>query len=176
MVSSVPGMTEAINPVPEGYTTVTPWMISKDTAGLIEFLEQALGAEELARVENPNGPGIGHAEVRIGNAVVMLFDVLSPEWPHTPAFLRLYLPDGDAAYQRAVDAGATPLHRMTEMFWGDRVGRVRDPFGNVYWIQTRVAELELDEIARRMVQPEFIAAMEYMQSGELVVSHVTGRP
>ena len=173
MAFSVPGMTTAIDPVPEGYTTVTPWMISKDTAGLIEFLEQAFGAEELARVENPNGPGIGHAEVRIGNAVVMLFDVLSPEWPHTPAFLRLYLADGDAAYQRAVDAGATPLHRMTEMFWGDRVGRVRDPFGNVYWIQTRVAELAPDEIARRMVAPEFVAAMEYMQSGELVLRDPT---
>jgi PhnB protein len=175
MGRSVSGMTETITaqtlePVPDGYTTVTPWMISKDTAGLIDFLTGAFGAEELARVENPNGPGIGHAEVRIGDAVVMMFDVLSPDWPYTPCFLRLYLPDGDAAYQRAVDAGATPLHRMTEMFWGDRVGRVRDPFGNVYWIQTRVAELEPDEIARRMVAPEFVAAMEYMQSGELVVA------
>jgi uncharacterized glyoxalase superfamily protein PhnB len=173
MSPSVSGMTPTIKPVPDGYTTVTPWMISKDTAGLIDFLKRAFGAEELARVENPNGPGIGHAEVRIGDAVVMMFDVLSPEWPYTPAFLRLYLPDGDAAYQRAVDAGATPLHRMTEMFWGDRVGRVRDPFGNVYWIQTRVAELELEEIERRMVAPEFVAAMEYMQSGELVVRDPT---
>jgi PhnB protein len=175
MARSVAGMTNTIKPVPDGYTTVTPWMISKDTAGVIDFLKRAFGAEELARVQNPNGPGIGHAEVRIGDAVVMMFDMLSPDWPYTPSFLRLYLPDGDAAYQRAVDAGATPLHRMTEMFWGDRVGRVRDPFGNVYWIQTRVAELEPEEIERRMVQPEFVAAMEYMQSGELVVADQLAR-
>jgi PhnB protein len=175
MARSVVGMTNTIKPVPEGYTTVTPWMISKDTAGLLDFLKRAFGAEELARVENPNGPGIGHAEVRIGDSIVMMFDMLSPDWPYTPCFLRLYLPDGDAAYQRAVDAGATPLHRMTEMFWGDRVGRVRDPFGNVYWIQTRVAELEPEEIERRMVQPEFVAAMEYMQSGELVVADQLAR-
>jgi PhnB protein len=168
-------MSESINPVPEGYTTVTPWMISKDTAGLIDFLKSAFGAEELARVENPNGPGIGHAEVRIGDAIVMLFDVLSPEWPYTPSFLRLYLPDGDAAYQRAVDAGATPLHRMTEMFWGDRVGRVRDPFGNVYWIQTRVAELSPEEIGARMGQPEFVAAMEYMQSWDELIADQAAR-
>jgi uncharacterized glyoxalase superfamily protein PhnB len=168
-------MSETINPVPEGYTTVTPWMISKDTAGLIDFLERAFGAEELARVENPNGPGIGHAEVRIGNAIVMLFDVLSPEWPYTPSFLRLYLPDGDAAFQRAVDAGATPLHRMTEMFWGDRVGRLRDPFGNVYWIQTRVVELAPDEIGRRMGEPEFVAAMEYIQNWDELIADQAAR-
>jgi uncharacterized glyoxalase superfamily protein PhnB len=159
-----------IRPVPEGYGTVTPWMITQDTAGVLDFLSRAFGAEELARVDNPNGPGIGHAEVRIGDSVVMLFDVLSPTWPYTPCFLRLYLPDGDAAFRRAVDAGATPLHRMTEMFWGDRVGRVRDPFGNVYWIQTRVAELDAEEIGRRAGQPEFVAAMEYLQSGELLAS------
>jgi uncharacterized glyoxalase superfamily protein PhnB len=168
-------MSETINPVPEGYTTVTPWMISKDTAGLIDFLKRAFGAEELARVPHPNGSGIGHAEVRIGDAIVMLFDVLSPEWPYTPSFLRLYLPDGDAAYQRAVDAGATPLHRMTEMFWGDRVGRLRDPFGNVYWIQTRVAELSPEEIGARMGQPEFVAAMEYLQSWEELIADQAAR-
>jgi uncharacterized glyoxalase superfamily protein PhnB len=168
-------MSETMNPVPEGYTTVTPWMVSKDTAGLIDFLKSAFGAEELARVPHPNGPGIGHAEVRIGDAIVMLFDVLSPQWPYTPSFLRLYLPDGDAAYQRAVDAGATPLHRMTEMFWGDRVGRLRDPFGNVYWIQTRVAELSPEEIGARMGQPEFVAAMEYLQSWEELIADQAAR-
>ncbi|MGH8967207.1 MAG: VOC family protein [Actinomycetes bacterium] len=157
-----------IRPVPEGYGTVTPWMISKDTAGVLDFLARAFDAEELSRVDNPNGPGIGHAEVRIGDSVVMLFDALTPAWPYTPSFLRLYLPDGDRAWQQAVDAGATPLHRMTEMFWGDRVGRVRDPFGNVYWIQTRVLVPDADEVARRMVAPEFVEAMKYLQGGELL--------
>jgi PhnB protein len=156
----------SITPVPDGCTTVTPWIISKDTAGVIEFLEQAFGAEELARVRVADG-SIGHAEVRIGDAVVMLFDG-RPEWPATPCFLRLYLPDGDAAFDRALQAGAEAVTRMTELFWGDRVGRVRDPFGNVYWIHTRVAEPDAEELQRRMVDPQFVAAMEYVQSGELV--------
>ncbi|WP_219414464.1 VOC family protein [Pseudonocardia nigra] len=155
-----------LRPVPEGYTTVTPWMISRDTAGVLDFLHRAFGAEELARVQNPDG-SIGHAEARIGDAVVMLFDG-RPEWPATPCFLRLYLPDGDAAFRRALDAGATVVTEMTEMFWGDRVGRVRDPFGNLYWIQTRVAEPDAEEVQRRMAAPEFVAAMEYVQSPEIV--------
>jgi uncharacterized glyoxalase superfamily protein PhnB len=155
-----------LRPVPEGYPTVTPWIISKDTAGVLDFLRQAFGAEELARVHNPDG-SIGHAETRIGDAVVMLFDG-RPDWPDTPCFLRLYLPDGDAAFERAVAAGGTAVTRMTELFWGDRVGRVRDPFGNLYWIHTRVAEPDAAELQRRMVDPEFVAAMEYVQSGELV--------
>lgn len=159
-------MSEAtIRPVPEGYTTVTPWIIGRDTAGLIEFLRTAFGAEELARVHGPDG-SIGHAEVRIGDAVVMMFDGPG-DWPDTPAFLRLYAPDGDAVFQRAVAAGGSPVTEMTELFWGDRVGRVRDPFGNLYWIQTRVAEPSPDEIARRAAMPEFVAAMEYVQSGRL---------
>jgi PhnB protein len=153
---------QTLRPVPEGYTTVTPWMISRDTAGVLDFLHRAFGAEELARVQNPDG-SVGHAEARIGDAVVMLFDG-RPEWPATPCFLRLYLPDGDAAFRRALDAGATAVTGMTEMFWGDRVGRVRDPFGNVYSIQTRVVEPDAEELQRRMVTPEFVAAMEYVQS------------
>jgi PhnB protein len=169
---SVAGMSDetsktSIRPVPEGYTTVTPWIISRDTAGVLDFLHRAFGAEELARVENPDGSGIGHAETRIGDAVVMLFDG-KPEWPDTPCFLRLYLPDGDAAFQRALDAGGTAVTRMTELFWGDRVGRVRDPFGNLYWIHTRVAEPDAEELQRRMIAPEFVAAMEYVQTGDLV--------
>ena len=169
MVPSVPAMTSddtTIRPVPEGYTTVTPWIISRDTAGVLDFLRRAFGAEELARVHSADGT-IGHAETRIGDAVVMLFDG-RPEWPDTPCFLRLYLPDGDAAFERALQAGATAVTRMTELFWGDRVGRVRDPFGNLYWIHTRVAEPDAEELQRRMLAPEFVAAMEYVQSGELV--------
>lgn len=156
----------SITPVPDGYTTVTPWIISKDTAGVLDFLHRAFGAEELYRVHTADG-AIGHAETRIGDAVVMLFDG-RPEWPDTPCFLRLYLPDGDAAVERALEAGARLVTRMTELFWGDRVGRVRDPFGNLYWIHTRVAQPDQDELQRRMVDPEFVAAMEYVQGAELV--------
>ena len=115
---------------------------------------------EIARVENDGA--IGHAEVRIGDSVVMMFDVPG-DWPETPAFLRLYVADGDAWFSKALDAGASVVTEMTEMFWGDRVGRVRDPLGNIWWIQQRVDDLDPQEMERRARQPEFTAAMEYVQ-------------
>ena len=134
--TSEPGKT--IRPVPEGYSTVTPWIISGGMAGLIEFVERAFGADEIARVHNQDG-SIGHAEFRIGDSVVMAFDAME-EWPDTPSFLRLYVEDADEAYRRALEAGATSVTGVTHLFWGDRVGRVRDPFGNLWWIQARAEE------------------------------------
>jgi PhnB protein len=155
-----------IKPVPDGYGTVTPWIISRDTAQLLDFVAKAFDATELARVPNDDGT-IGHAEVRIGDSVVMMFDG-RPEWPDTPAFLRLYIEDGDAVFRRALAAGASAVTQMTELFWGDRVGRVRDPLGNVWWIQERVAELTPEEIGQRATQPELVEAMRYVQSAQLV--------
>ena len=159
---------EQVRPIPEGYHKVTPWIISRDTAGLIKFLQEAFDATELARVQMEAGT-IGHAEVRIGDSVVMLFDA-KPEWPDTPAFLRLYVPDGDALIQQAVRAGATAVTEMTEMPWGDRVGRVRDAFGNLWWIQTRIADLSFAEMAQRAAEPRFIEAMNYVRNAELLPS------
>jgi uncharacterized glyoxalase superfamily protein PhnB len=167
MPDSVDRMT--ITPIPDGYTAVTPWLISKDTARLLDFVAAAFDAEETARLYNEDG-SIGHAEVVIGGAVVMMFDA-RPEWPDTPGFLRLYVEDGDAVYRKALGAGATPVTEMTELFWGDRVGRVRDPLGNVWWIQQRVAELDPDEMGNRATRPEFIEAMRYVQSAQLVLPH-----
>ena len=121
---------------------------------------------ETARVPNDDGT-IGQAEVRIGDSVVMMFDG-RPGWPETPAFLRLNVQDGDAVYQQALDAGASRVTELTELFWGDRVGRVRDPLGNVWWVQQRVTELEPEEIEQRASQPRFIEAMRYLQSSEIV--------
>jgi PhnB protein len=154
--------TTSLRPVPEGYHTVTPWIISRDSNALIAFLGEAFGAEEIARVQMDDG-SIGHAEVRIGDSVVMMFDA-KPHWLDTPAFLRLYVPDGDTVFQQAQRAGATAVTEMTLMAWGDRVGRVRDPFGNLWWIQARVQELTPAEMERRTGEPEFIAAMEYVMS------------
>ncbi|MER5999135.1 VOC family protein [Nonomuraea angiospora] len=150
--------------IPEGYTTVTPWIIGPDTAGLIDYLTAAFDAVELSRVTDDEGR-IGHAEVRIGDAVVMMFDS-APGWPPTPAFLRLYVPDADAIYRRAVEAGGTSVTEITHLFWGDRVGRVRDPFGNLWWIQARVEELSPEEMERRMTDPVFTKAMEYVQGAD----------
>ncbi|HEX5993236.1 MAG TPA: VOC family protein [Thermomicrobiales bacterium] len=152
------------SPVPEGYHTVTPWVISRDTAELIKFVTAAFGAEEIARVHNEDG-SIGHAEVRIGDSVVMMFDAKS-DWPDTPTFLRLYVPDGDAAFRRALEAGATVVTDMTHLFWGDRVGRVRDPLGNLWWIQERVEEVTPEEMERRAGEQRWIDAMAYVQGSE----------
>ena len=157
-----------IGPIPEGYGTVTPWIISRDTAQLIDFVTKAFDATESGRVHNDDGT-IGHAEVRIGDSVVMMFDA-RPDWPNTPAYLRLYVEDGDAVYRRALEAGASSVTEMTELFWGERVGRVRDPLGNVWWIQDRVAELDPEEIQERAAQPQFIEAMRYVQSAQIVQS------
>ncbi len=146
---------------PPGYGTVTPWLISAGTAQLIDFTVRAFGAVELGRVPGPDG-GIGHAEVRIGDSVVMMFD--TPDgWPGTPGFARLYVEDGDAVYQRALDAGATPVTAMTDLFFGDRVGRVRDPLGNIWWIQEHVADVDPAELAQRPQDPAAAEALRYVE-------------
>lgn len=153
-------------PAPHGYGTVTPWIISRDSAKLLDFLARAFDATEIARVRNEDGT-IGHAEVRIGDSVVMMFDG-RPEWPDTPAFLRLYVEDADAVFRQALAAGATEVTRTTELFWGDRIGRVRDPFGNVWWLQQRGPALTPEEIGERAARPELIEAMQYVQNSEIV--------
>ncbi|TDD64475.1 VOC family protein [Actinomadura darangshiensis] len=151
-------------PIPEGYTTVTPWIISRDTAAVIDFMTKAFDAEEIARVVDDRGV-IGHAEVRVGNAIVMLFDA-DPSWPATPAFLRLYVEDAHAVHRQAVAAGGTSVTEVTHLAFGDIVGRVRDPFGNLWWIQTRIEDLTPEEMGRRMTDPTFTKAMEYVQSAD----------
>ncbi|WP_336213776.1 VOC family protein [Nonomuraea sp. LPB2021202275-12-8] len=153
-----------VKPVPEGYTTVTPWIISSDTAQLIDYVKEAFGAEEIARVIGEDG-SIGHAEVRIGDSVVMMFDS-RPEWPLTPGFLRLYVDDADAVHRQAVSAGGTSVTEVTHLAFGDRVGRVRDPLGNLWWIQTRIEDVSLEEMNRRWSDPAFARAMEYVQSAD----------
>jgi PhnB protein len=148
-------------PIPEGYATVTPWVVTNDTRRLLEFIKQAFDAEELGRVEVEGG-AIGHAEARIGDSIIMMFD--SPFPVATPGLLRLYVEDADAVFRRAVAAGATVVTRVTELAWGDRVGRMRDPLGNLWWIQERVEEPTAEEVARRFHDPKFTEAMQYVQS------------
>jgi len=150
-----------VKPIPEGYHSVTPWIISRDTAKLLDFVKQAFGAEELARVYVENG-AIGHAELKIGDSIVMAFDA-KEDWPDTPCFLRLYVEDGDAVYQQALSAGATSVTVMTSMFWGDRVGRVRDPLGNIWWIQARLENLDPEEMAKRAGEMQYRDAMHSFQ-------------
>jgi len=140
----------AANPVPHGYHTITPWIITKHAADLITFLENVFNAQETpgSRFYNADG-SIGHVEVRIGDSVVMLFDS-KETWPTTPAFLRIYVEDANATYRRALEAGATPVTEVAEHFFGDRIGRVRDPAGNVWWLQSHIEDVDPKEMGRRM--------------------------
>jgi PhnB protein len=157
-----------VRPIPEGYYTVTPWIISRDTAKLLDFVKKAFGAAELGRVYNEDGT-IGHAEVRIGDSVVMMFDA-KEEWPDTPAFLRLYVEDCDAEYQQALKAGATSVTKPTNMPWGDRVCRVSDPLGNLWWIMTRIEDVSSEEEEKRYGQKEYMDAIQYVQSAKFFPS------
>ena len=150
--------------VPEGYTTITPWIIGKDTAGLMDFLTRAFGAEDLGRMEVSGR--IGHAEMRIGSGVIMMFDA-PEEWPLTPAFIRLYLEDAQRAFDTAVREGAEPVTNPTHLAFGDKVGRVRDPFGNLWWLQERLEDVSDEEATRRWNEPRWTQAMDYVQSSIL---------
>ena len=154
----------AVKPIPDGYHSVTPFVICSDAARFLDFMRVAFGAEELGRVVGEDGR-IGHAEARIGDSVVMAFDG-KPEWPHTPGFLRIYVEDGDDTMRRAVEAGGSTVTAMTNMPWGDRVGRVRDPVGNLWWIMTRLEDVSPEEIERRYGEQEYIDAMRYVESSE----------
>ncbi|WP_232664455.1 VOC family protein [Pseudonocardia sp. TRM90224] len=159
---------DIVKPIPEGYTAITPWIIGPDTNGMIDYLTRAFGGVEIGRVVGEDG-FIGHAEVRIGDAMVMLFDS-RPDWPATPAFLRLYVEDADATHRGAVEEGGTSVTEVTHLAFGDRVGRVRDPFGNLWWIQTRVENVTEAEMIARFAEPRWTAAMDYVTSANLFQS------
>lgn len=92
----------------------------------------------------------------------MLFDSYEG-WPETPGFFRLYVEDAEITYQQAMGAGATSITKATELFWGDRVGRVRDPFGNIWWLQSHAVDVPPDQMQARMEDPAMVEAMRYVQ-------------
>ncbi len=142
---------------PQPYGTVCPWIISRDTAKMIEFASAAFGAHDMGRVMNEDG-SIGHAEFLIGDSVILAFDA-RPHWPDTPAFLRIYVPDADVAFERAIRAGAEPVTPLGDMPWGDRSGRIRDPLGNLWWVMARMEEVDDVEAERRWQEPRYVQAM-----------------
>lgn len=159
--------------IPAGYQAATAWIISADTARLLEFVARAFDGKERARLKNERG-GIDHAEFQIGDTILLAFDS-QHDWPDTPAFLRLYVDDADRVFRQAVEAGATPVTKVTRLAFGDRVGRVRDPLGNVWWIQERVEEIgDPAELARRFREPTAIEAMRYVQ--ESLAEDLRSRP
>jgi len=139
---------------PKEYHTVTPYLTVDGAARLIAFMTDVLGGTELMRLDGPNGK-VGHAEVRVGDSVVMLADAPTPD-DVMPAMLHLYVEDADALYQRAIDHGATSLREPATEFYGDRMAGVQDALGNKWYFATHVEDIAPDEMARRAA--ELVAA------------------
>lgn len=137
----------AVKAIPEGYHTVTPYLVAQGAAQLIDFMKEAFAAEEIQCMTLPDG-SIMHAEVRIGNSRVMLSEARG-EYGPMPTMLHLYVEDMDAVYQRALQAGATSLREPADEFYGDRVGGVKDVSGNQWWIATHIEDVSPEELAKR---------------------------
>ena len=139
-----------VNPIPEEYHTVTPYMIIKDVSGQLDFLEKAFNAKVTTRMEAPES-GIMHAEVKIGDSTVMMGQA-DENYPPMPAMLYLYVVNVDDVYQQALKAGAATVQEPEDQFYGDRTANVRDPFGNLWGIATHVEDVSEEEMERRMQQ------------------------
>ena len=140
----------AVKKIPEGYGTVTPYLVVSDAAKLLDFIKSAFGAQELFRMEGPNGR-IAHAEAQIGTSRVMVGEPMEPG-RDTRAMLHLYVEDCDAMYAAALDAGATSDRVPADQFYGDRSAGVKDPFGNYWYVSTHVEDVSPEEMERRMQQ------------------------
>jgi len=139
--------TMAVKPIPDGYHTVTPYLTVQGVPKLIDFLKQAFEAQELERMTQPDGT-IGHAEVRIGDSVVMMGEARD-EWKPMPSGIYLYVNDTDAVYKRALQAGATSIMEPADQFYGDRSAGVKDSSGNHWWIATHKEDVPPAELKKR---------------------------
>ena len=145
----------ATKPIPEGYDTATPYLAVDDAAEAIEYYKKAFGAKERVRMDAP-GDKIGHAELKIGDLLVMLSDPFPQASTRPPKELGgttvsvfMYVENVDAVVQQAVDAGATITMEVADQFWGDRMGTLTDPFGHVWSIATHVEDVPPEEMAER---------------------------
>ena len=148
----------SVKPIPEGMHTVTPHLVCAGATEAIEFYQKAFGATELSRVPGENGK-LMHASVRIGDSVVMLNEEM-PEWgafgpkslKGSAVTIHLYVENADAVFEQAVAAGAKITMPLDDMFWGDRYGKVEDPFGHQWSIGTHVRDVTPEEMQKAMEQ------------------------
>jgi PhnB protein len=143
-------------PVPDGYHTVTPYITVRGAAQAIELYKKAFGAVEKERMTGPDGTTVVHAEFTIGDSVVMISDEMPQMGISSPSTLKgasgylfLYVPDVDAAFTRATEAGCKATMPPTDMFWGDRFAKLEDPFGQPWAMATHKEDVPPDEMARR---------------------------
>jgi uncharacterized glyoxalase superfamily protein PhnB len=149
-------MTTQVKPIPAGNHTITPMLTVRDVDKAIDFYKRALGADERMRLLGPDGKSIMHAEIKIGDSIIMLGEeqpAMGCRGPQslggTPISLYLYVEDGDHAFNRAVSAGAKAEMPVADMFWGDRCGQLTDPFGHKWWLATHKEDLSQEEIRKR---------------------------
>jgi PhnB protein len=160
----------ATNYIPAGYHTATPYLIMSDAARAIDFYKRAFGATEMHRYDAPGGK-VGHAEIKVGDSVIMLAD----EYPDmgyrspraiggTPVSIMLYIDDVDTWFKRAVDAGAKELRPVVDQFYGDRSGTLEDPFGHVWTLATHKEDLSHEEMMKRAQAASQRASQERPQA------------
>ena len=143
-------------PIPDGYHSVTPYLTVRGAAQAIDFYKRAFGAQERERMPGPDGKSVMHAELRIGDSVVMLSDEFPGMGARSPqslggthGYLFLYVEDVDTAWERAVSAGAKVTMPLADMFWGDRFGKLQDPFGHEWGLASHKEDVSPEEIGKR---------------------------
>lgn len=149
-----------VKPIPEGFHSLTPNLVFQNAAPAIDFYKGVFGATERVRMPGPNGKVL-HAELKIGDSIIFVNDAMGPVAPtappgaSNPMYLHLYVPDVDVIFNRALSAGARADMPVQDMFWGDRYGKLTDPFGQQWGIATHKEDVAPEDMARR--QQEFFA-------------------
>lgn len=138
----------SVKPVPDGYHTITPYLIVEAPDKLIDFIEKAFNGQVLFKMQDEAGR-INHAEMKIGDSILMLAGA-SDEWKPTKTLLHLYVEDIDATYEKALETGAVSVKEPKNEFYGDRIASVKDPFGNFWGIATHIEDVSEDEIKKRL--------------------------
>lgn len=136
-----------VRPIREGFRTITPYLFAQNAAHLIEFISKAFGGEEIYRKERPDG-GITHAEMRVGDSMLMLGEA-TPQFGPMATSIYLYVADSDSVYQRALSVGGISVFPITTLPNGERYGGVKDLFGNIWWIATHVEDVPPEEEEKR---------------------------
>ena len=160
-------MATKAKPIPDGYHTVTPCLTLKNTQQAIEYYKKAFGAKVLELFPGLEGQGVMHASIQIGNSIIMLGDEMPGQGNKSiesleasPVSLYVYVPDVDETYRQAIDAGASEIMPVDDMFWGDRCGTLKDPFGYTWMIATQKQELTREEI-KQGAEAFFAASKRY---------------
>jgi len=148
-------MAKQVSPIPRGYHTVTPYLAVRNAAQALDFYKRAFGAEEVMRMNGPQGT-VSHAEIKIGDSIVMIAEEAASSGLRSPqslggstASVFLYLNDVDATFKQAVSAGAKSQQPVTDMFWGDRYGRLTDPYGHLWSLATHIEDVAPEEMQKR---------------------------